>query len=250
MKERGYAAPALEKGLAVLELLVREGMPLSQAEIAKGLGRSANELYRMLAVLERSRYIQRDELSGKYSLSLKVFCLGQSVRIIEQLKGAAVGPMRTFSEETGKECHLSVLEEGRLVVVHQSAGSGAIRLSIEPGSVHCPPRTASGRVILARMVAREREQELELTRKAFPEVKFTKHDWKALGSESIHWEEDETLVGISDGAVVVGAENGFRAALATSFFRTGVSPLQRDQIAKRLAATAADIRRTLGIDEV
>ena len=38
-----YRAPALDKGLDILELLAREEEGLSQAEIAKALGRTPNE---------------------------------------------------------------------------------------------------------------------------------------------------------------------------------------------------------------
>ena len=37
-----YAAPALDKGLDVLELLARDGTPLTQADIARALGRTAS----------------------------------------------------------------------------------------------------------------------------------------------------------------------------------------------------------------
>ena len=43
-----YRAPALDKGLDILELLAAVDGGLTQAEIAKRLGRSPNEFYRML----------------------------------------------------------------------------------------------------------------------------------------------------------------------------------------------------------
>ena len=42
-----YRAPALDKGLDILELLARTDDGLSQAEIAKALARSPNEIYRI-----------------------------------------------------------------------------------------------------------------------------------------------------------------------------------------------------------
>ena len=68
-----YQVPALEKGLDILEHLATEGIPLTQAELARALGRSPNELFRMLVSLERRGYIQRDPGSGAYSLTLRLF---------------------------------------------------------------------------------------------------------------------------------------------------------------------------------
>ena len=48
-----YTAPALEKGLDILEFLADFPEGLSKVDIAKGLGRSLNEIFRMVSVLEK-----------------------------------------------------------------------------------------------------------------------------------------------------------------------------------------------------
>jgi uncharacterized membrane protein len=52
-----YRAPALDKGLDILELLAGVDGGLTQAEIAKKLGRSPNEFYRMLDRLVKRGYV-------------------------------------------------------------------------------------------------------------------------------------------------------------------------------------------------
>ena len=54
-----YRAPALDKGLDILELLATTETPLPQAEIAKALERPPNEIYRMLDRLVRRHYVLR-----------------------------------------------------------------------------------------------------------------------------------------------------------------------------------------------
>src|SRR5688572_13597466 len=70
--DAAYTAPALEKGLDILELLAGEGDALSQAAIAQRLARSTAELFRMLSVLERRGYVTR-HADGGYRLSLRLF---------------------------------------------------------------------------------------------------------------------------------------------------------------------------------
>src|SRR3712207_8366305 len=41
-----YQVPALEKGLDILECLANQGVPLTQAQLARTLGRGPNELFR------------------------------------------------------------------------------------------------------------------------------------------------------------------------------------------------------------
>lgn len=54
-----YRAPALDKGLDILELLSEYPDGLTRAEIVKALGRSANEIYRMLERLVARQYVTR-----------------------------------------------------------------------------------------------------------------------------------------------------------------------------------------------
>ena len=42
-------------------------------DVAKGLGRSLNEIFRMVSVLEKREYILCDPETERYSLSLKLF---------------------------------------------------------------------------------------------------------------------------------------------------------------------------------
>ena len=72
-ESRSYRAPALEKGLEILEHLAECNQPMSRTEIAKGLGRAPTELFRMLTCLEQRGYVLRDQDSGKYRLSLRLY---------------------------------------------------------------------------------------------------------------------------------------------------------------------------------
>ena len=66
-----YSAPALEKGLDIIEYLSYKAIPQTQTEIAIGVSKSANEIYRMLAVLENRGYLVRSN-SGKYSIFAEI----------------------------------------------------------------------------------------------------------------------------------------------------------------------------------
>ena len=60
-EDERYRAPALDKGLDILEFLADVDGGLTQAEIAKKLDRSPNEFYRMLDRLVRRGYVTRPD---------------------------------------------------------------------------------------------------------------------------------------------------------------------------------------------
>lgn len=86
--EPQYTAPALEKGLDILELLAGEAEGLSQGTIAQRLGRSTAELFRMISVLERRGYLSR-HADSSYRASSRVLSAFQSAlaqdALIEEL---------------------------------------------------------------------------------------------------------------------------------------------------------------------
>ena len=111
-----YSAPALEKGLDVLEMLAAEPHSLSLQEIAKRLNRSASELYRMLDVLVRRGYLARRP-DSTYALTLRLFELAQRHPPVDRLLDAAIPAMQALARVTGQSNHLCVHHDARLVVL-------------------------------------------------------------------------------------------------------------------------------------
>jgi len=143
-----YRAPALDKGLDILELLAEIDGGLTQAEIAKRLGRSPNEFYRMLDRLVRRGYVTR--LDGdRYSLTLKLFGLAQLHVPVRRLVSYATPFMRELAEETRQANQLAVFDRGSVVVVAQQEAPGYWGISIRVGSHISLYDTGSGHVLLA-----------------------------------------------------------------------------------------------------
>ena len=64
-----YSAPALEKGVDIIELLADAETGLTISEISHRLKRRMSELFRIIVVLERRNWLQKDPESARYSLS-------------------------------------------------------------------------------------------------------------------------------------------------------------------------------------
>ena len=71
MDKKNYSAPALDKGLDILELLAVSASGLTQAEIAEHLNKSVNEIYRMLNTLKVRNYLEFDSSTDSYKLSFR-----------------------------------------------------------------------------------------------------------------------------------------------------------------------------------
>ncbi|MRG56521.1 helix-turn-helix domain-containing protein [Phyllobacterium sp. SYP-B3895] len=143
-----YRAPALDKGLDILELLSGIDGGLTQAEIAKFLGRSPNEFYRMLDRLVRRGYVTRLE-GDRYSLTLKLFGLAQLHAPVRRLVSYATPLMRDLAVNSKQANQLSVFDRGAAVVIAQQEAPDYWGISIRVGSHISLFNTGSGHVLLA-----------------------------------------------------------------------------------------------------
>lgn len=151
-----YRAPALDKGLDILELLASVDGGLTQAEISKRLNRSPNEFYRMLDRLVRRGYVTRID-GDRYALTLKLFGLAQLHAPVRRLVSYATPLMRDLAQKSKQANQLTVFDRGSAVVIAQQEAPDYWGISIRVGSHISLFDTGSGHVLLAFRTPAERE---------------------------------------------------------------------------------------------
>ena len=147
--DRRYRAPALEKGLDVLELLAARREPLSMMQISTELDRSVSELFRMVQVLEFRGYLQMGESGGGYVLTDRLFALGMTRAPAKDLVEAAIPYMRNFARKTNQSCHLVIASGDQMVVVNRAEAAGDVGFSVRVGFRRPLVVSTSGLVLFA-----------------------------------------------------------------------------------------------------
>lgn len=157
-----YGAPALEKGLDLLEILAEEAGGIAQKQLAERAGRSVGEIFRMLGVLERRGYVIRDGLTGRYSATLKLFVLGNRHQPTRRLQAAALPIMQELTEEIGQSCHLVVSSEERITVVAQAEPRAPMVFTVKQGAdFPLSAHRVSARILAAFAPEQRREAMLQ-----------------------------------------------------------------------------------------
>jgi DNA-binding IclR family transcriptional regulator len=247
-----YAVPALEKGLDLLEALAAQPEPRSQTDLARALGRSPSEIFRMLACLERRGYIVKEEASGRYRLTLRLYELAHTHTPVDQLLHAADGPMRELARRVREAVHLSVLSDGRLLVLSQVESQNRTRVSVEIGARFPLVLTASGRVLLAHLPQEELRALLARD-----------EDWARLGAaargrfladllrirrDGVFQGKSDLTHGIRDVAALVGNPRvGIAAAVCVPSLVVVGKPKPAAEIRAAVRDCAATITRNLGL---
>jgi DNA-binding IclR family transcriptional regulator len=150
-----YRAPALEKGLDILEVLAGSRLPLSQVELAQTLGRSQGELFRMLTCLEDRGYVGRESESGRFKVTLRLYQLGHQQNAASLLRNAARVPMEWLTEQIGQACHLSVQSGFSLLILMERMPPQRVCLAVGEGSTFPLLETTSGRLLLSQLSQEE-----------------------------------------------------------------------------------------------
>lgn len=243
-----YAVPALEKALDVLELLSAHAAPMTQAQLARALGRQPTEIFRTLTLLETRGYLRRDGAGGAYSLTLKLFELSRTHSPHEELLQVARPQMQALAEAIRESCHLSVLHNDRVLVLAQAESPAPFRLSVEVGSMHDPLRTASGRLLLALLGEAELEALLDRRGLAVGEREGLRRRLAAIREGGFERTESERFVGGLDLGAPIGARGGqVRAALTIATLKTADGP-DLDALLPSLKACAGAIAAGCGLE--
>lgn len=148
-EDERYRAPALEKGLDVLELLAAQSEPMTLTAIVKQLARSHGELFRMVQVLERRGFIEQEAGGEGYRLTDRLFSLGMQQPQNRTLLEIALPVMRKLAESVVQSCHLAVHSLGDIVVVARIESAELQGFSVRIGYRRPLPKTASGAVLFA-----------------------------------------------------------------------------------------------------
>ena len=155
-REEGYKAPALTKGLHVLEFLSGQTEPHAVSELARALGKSRNEIYRMVIVLERLGYLARTD-TDRFALTRKLFDLAMRAPPQRNLLAKALPEMERMAEATLQSCHLTVASGSEIVVVARIESPDVLGFSVRVGYRRPLNQTASGHVLYAFQTEAARE---------------------------------------------------------------------------------------------
>jgi DNA-binding IclR family transcriptional regulator len=146
---RQYPTPALEKGLDILELFASEPAGLTKSDVARRLGRTISEIFRMLVCLEERGYISQSSDGERYRLTLRLFKLAQEYPPTKRMIGEALPIMQQVAHEINQSCHLGVLDGDHVVIVAQVDSPLSTGFYVKAGGIVDLMHAATGHVILA-----------------------------------------------------------------------------------------------------
>ena len=244
-----YAAPALDKGLDILELLAKQEQALTRRDIAEQLGRSVSEIFRMIECLTRRSYLVQTDDS--FVLGMKLFELAHEFPPMNRLLKEALPRMEALAKTVDQSCHLTVLSGPRQLVVAQVDTPDGVGFSIKIGATLDLLKSASGRVLLAFQDEEEARRLISLAGPDLSEAErkaFTKTLMK-VATQGFAFMKSKQFSGIEAISYPILDLRGHAVAALTVPYVKRLDdmtqkPAQAAQVA--LAEVAADLNAALG----
>jgi DNA-binding IclR family transcriptional regulator len=248
---RAYSAPALEKGIDIIELLADCDSGLTVSEISERLKRRMSELFRIIVVMEQRGWLQKDPSSSRYSVTYHVLKLAHRSTPAQSLTAAAAPVMHELSTRINHSCHLVVRSGTQgLVILRQENQRRHANLSVRVGAIIDLATSCSGRAMLAHLEPAERDAWL----RSIPRRRGLSQD--ALGSilrkvarQGYVIQPSPITVGVTDiGCPVRGFDGRVVAAITVPYLHAldDSLPTSLDQTRRLLEEAARRISQSLG----
>ena len=158
------------KAIELIEALAAMDSPAGVTSLANELNLTKSNVFRLLNTLVKRGYVRRQEDTGQYELTLKIWHLGAAVLSRMDLKKIASPFIQELMRATKESVHLSVITEGDVTYIDKVESDQPVRAYSRVGDrppAHC---VATGKALLAYLPEEEQEAFLKT-----PLQKFTQH---------------------------------------------------------------------------
>lgn len=245
-----YSAPALEKGFNVVELLAQSPQGLTASEIAAGLGQTISEIFRIVVVMERRRWLNKNPQTDKYTVSAKALELVFRATPADELTLVAGPHMRALANKLDQSCHLVIPNERQGLVILRQENPGPTVFIVRLGASLDLVRSCSGLVLLAFGDEGWREEVLDADPALLPKDRAALiNRLKLVRSRGFEMRPSARTNGVTDISYPIFGFGGRLAAALTIPYLIRVDGTQADDedvAREELAQTAKRISTELG----
>ncbi|TAH37238.1 MAG: IclR family transcriptional regulator [Planctomycetota bacterium] len=241
-----YRAPALGKGLDILEYLADQPHGAAAAEIARGIGRSRSEIFRMLMCLEERSFIARGQ-DERFRLTARLFELAHRHPPTKVLLENALPAMRRLASRAAQSCHLGVLHDASVLIVAQVDAPGFVSVGVHVGALRDLTSSASGATLLAFQEPEARGYLLEQALLSAPARRALEQRLRLVARRGYEERPSAVVRGIVDISAPIRDHRGVAIAALTApcLQQSGdVPPL--DDVRRMLQQAAAEITERIG----
>lgn len=244
----------VQKAMNLLEALVRSGQPRRLTELARQLGLTKPNVYRLLSTLSALGYVQKDSATSLYSPTMKMWEMGSLLVRDTDLVAVANVRLRRLCEETQESVQLAVFDAGFVVYVDKVDSAQPLKAMTAIGSRVPASATSTGKAMLAWMPPEALDLAFSHVKRFTPltlmrrrDIEADLEETRARGYSLNRGEFRAGVCGI--GVPLRDRTGGVVAAIGVWGAEANILGSAREELAQLALAASRDISRALGYIE-
>lgn len=247
----GSAVQSVDRALAILELLARDG-DLGVTEIALELGVHKSTAFRLVSTLEGRDLVEQNSERGRYRLGFGILRLAGATVARLDLVQQSRPECRGLASSVGETVNVTVLDGRDALYLDQVAGPSALQLHNWVGQRIPVHATSNGKALLSGLTA-ERFDEVvtvpleRFTERTIVDLEPLRAEISAVRARGYATAVDELEVGLTAiAAPILNADGEVIASVSASGPSFRIHPGRHDEVATEVVRTAGEISRRLG----
>jgi IclR family transcriptional regulator, KDG regulon repressor len=140
---------AVERALDVLMCFTKQTPELTMTQISELVGINKSTVHRLLATLERKRFVERDIATGVYKPGIRLLQMAFLTMEHNELHRLAAPFLHNLCDQFRENVNLSILDDADVVYIDAIESTQRVKLAAAPGQRLPAFCTASGKAILA-----------------------------------------------------------------------------------------------------
>jgi DNA-binding IclR family transcriptional regulator len=221
--ERSDRGSAVQRAIALLEMIVAENRPMSLAQMAETLALPKPTVHRLAARLEAEGMLAREPAGKQFTIGPRLNALAVGTLTASARRAPRHAVLEGLARQTGETCNLGMLDGNSVVYLDRVETHWPLRLQLSVGShvpLHC---TAMGKLFLAHMPKQTREQVYaagplaRYTERTITDPAKLEPEVERIRAEGVSVNDQEYMAGLVGMAVPVpdpARRDRFTAALA------------------------------------
>ena len=243
--------PALERALAILELVTNSKTGLTFSQVARRLGFPKSSVHCLLLTFERNGYLKRSPASGRYFCGMKLVHMVNTAVEGFALRDRATPLLLGLLERTGLTVHMAIMEgnEPTLIAKMDRPNMHVATWVGKRIDVHC---TASGKCLIAYLPEKEMERLVQTrgmlrhNENTICSINRLKAELARIREQGFGVDDEEEEIGVRCiGAPVFDSKDRAVAAISISGPSGRMDLASQQHLVISVKETAAEISRKL-----
>ena len=250
---RDGGVQSVDRALLIIETLAEDDEGYRLCDLAIRTGLSTSTVHRLLATLEKRRFVQFDRYASKWHVGAQSFAVGATFARRRNFTAQAMPYLRKLRDQTRETANLAAVDDGSIIVLTRMESREIMRSLTKVGGRVAMVASGAGKAVLATYSDEDvsaiirRQGMPRLTEKSIVRPSELFRELQAIRRQGYAVDDEEARMGLRCVAAVVYSDcSEPLAAISVSGMTSRVTDDRLPALGRTVREVAAELTVALG----